>query len=439
MRRREGCHFYINIANLNDVIVKEEEKTGNVIHSVHALDTFFSSIEAYGNKNYHDIFVVEKVTGSRLHMYITDDINNAYSAIVDIAVYAYNLTSYLNSNVGKYKSLLKFEIQIGCCYGDFYDFVFKKENKEEETTIGYAANYAAKLQSITSLGFLSISENIYETIKDEYKSIFLMKNDARISKYKQLCYYTASLSKFKRTQSIESGLDYAKEVANRVNLNEINFSTPNSMINLDYISKKENKKIEGIPLFADIRGFTSQFEKDDSNLPEMAKKTHDILLSMYEIVNKKGTHVQFQGDREFALYHNYRDYNCIEDAVLAGMRIIDKVYEYKICVGVGQAFGTMFVSKIGARGEKDIVVLGHTVIDADAFEDEYAEENQLVIGVEIYQILKNKNIQLANQFIKLNERCYYTTVGYKKYIQVLQDKHLSKNNQQRNYNGAWRT
>ena len=40
----------------------------------------------------------------------------------------------------------------------------------------------------------------------------------------------------------------------------------------------------------------------------------------------------------------------------------------------------MFVSKIGARGEKDIVVLGHTVIEADIFEDDYAKENQLVIG-----------------------------------------------------------
>ena len=136
MRRKEGCHFYINIANLNEVVTKEEERTGNVTHAVHALDTFFSSIEAYGKKYYSDIFVVEKVTGSRLHMYITEDMTKAYSAIIDIAVYAYALSYYLNRNVGKYKSLLDFEIQVGCCYGKFYDFIFKTEEKEEETTIG---------------------------------------------------------------------------------------------------------------------------------------------------------------------------------------------------------------------------------------------------------------------------------------------------------------
>ena len=438
MRRKEGCHFYINIANLNEVVTKEEERTGNVIHAVHALDTFFTSIEAYGKNNYPDIFAVEKVTGSRLHMYVIDGITKAYSAIIDIAVYAYALSSYLNKNVGKYNSLLDFEIQVGCCYGKFYDFIFKTEEKEEETTIGYAANYAAKLQSITSTGFLSISENIYEEIEEEQKSFFSIKRDGRISKYGQSCYYTANLSKFNVAKRVESGLEYAKEVAYRVNLNELHFASANSKINLDYLTKKESKKIEGIPLFADVRGFTAQFKDDDSNLAEMAKKTQDILTSMYKIVNRKGTHVQFQGDREFALYHNFGDYDCCEDAVLAGMRIIDAVHEFQVCVGVGQSLGKLFVSKIGARGEKDIVVLGHTVIEADAFEDDYAKENQLVIGSEIYQVLRARNFQLAGQFTKLNERCYYTTVGYKKFMQLIEDERLTKNNQQRNYNGAWR-
>ena len=57
---------------------------------------------------------------------------------------------------------------------------------------------------------------------------------------------------------------------------------------------------------------------------------------------------------------------------------------------------------------------------------------------EIYQILHTKNIQLAGQFKKLNDRCYYTTVGYRKFMQLLEDNRLAQNNQQRNYNGAWR-
>ena len=48
MERKQGIHFYINIKNFNR-LVTEEEASGGVNHSIHALDTFFSSIERYGS------------------------------------------------------------------------------------------------------------------------------------------------------------------------------------------------------------------------------------------------------------------------------------------------------------------------------------------------------------------------------------------------------
>lgn len=438
MIRKEGCHFYINIANFDDVVLKEDERTGDVKHAVHALDTFFSSIELYGKRTYPNTFIVEKVTGARLHMYIVDDIEKIYDTVIDIVACAYELSLFINKKIGKYKSLLDFQIQVGCSYGKFYDFMFRTENKEEETTIGYAANYAAKLQSITTVGFVSISENIYNTIKNDNKKLFKGVKDERIKKYQQEIYYTARLSEFEQIRHVEQIIEYAKEFASKVNLSELIFTSPVKKINLDYLTRKAGNKIEGIPLFADVRGFTEHFKEDDSNLQEMANKTQNILTSMYNIVDNKGTHIQFQGDREFALFHNYDNYSCCEDAVLAGMKIIDAVQEYQVCVGVGLSMGKMFVAKIGARGEKDIVVLGKTVIEADSLEDDYAKENQLVIGTSIYESLIQKNHQLALQFKKLNEYCYYTTVGYGEFQQALRNSYLEKNNIDRNYNGAWK-
>jgi len=113
-----------------------------------------------------------------------------------------------------------------------------------------------------------------------------------------------------------------------------------------------------IPLFADVRGFTAQFDAEDSNLEEMAVKTQNILTTMYDIVeNCHGTHVQFQGDREMAVFHDYPSYSCAVDAVIAGLRIIDGVKNYQVSVGVGQAYGKLFAAKIGARGEKDSILL----------------------------------------------------------------------------------
>ena len=54
MKRYNGIHFYINIKNYNDIILEEEERFGKVNHAIHALDTFFSSIDHTG-KGYRQI------------------------------------------------------------------------------------------------------------------------------------------------------------------------------------------------------------------------------------------------------------------------------------------------------------------------------------------------------------------------------------------------
>lgn len=42
MKKLEGIHFYVDVANFNDVVMDEETRQGKVNHSIHALDTFFS-------------------------------------------------------------------------------------------------------------------------------------------------------------------------------------------------------------------------------------------------------------------------------------------------------------------------------------------------------------------------------------------------------------
>lgn len=78
MQKFEGIHFYVNVANFNEVVIDEETKNGKVNHAIHALDTFFSGIESFGKKNFSEKFVIEKITGARLHMYVVDDVNEAW-------------------------------------------------------------------------------------------------------------------------------------------------------------------------------------------------------------------------------------------------------------------------------------------------------------------------------------------------------------------------
>lgn len=437
MKKLEGIHFYVNVANFNDVVMDEETRQGKVNHSIHALDTFFSSIESFGKKEFPDTFVVEKITGSRLHMYVLNDIVESYEVVEEVVKFAGDLTKYLNNDIAKYKSLLGFEIQAGACFGSFYNFEFKRENADEETTIGYAANYAAKLQGLSNIGAIAISSNIFDILEHEKKTIFVKHDSSKVQKYGEDCYYEMPIVKLSRKLDYTESLSKSREYASKINLTDMVFRKPTKSVTFDDLSKKECKEVEGIPLFADIRGFTSQFDNDDTNLEEMTIKTQDILTAMYnQVEQNKGIHVQFQGDREFALFHNYSEYECYLDAVKAGLKMIDAVKVYGVSIGVGQSFGKMFAAKIGARGEKDFLLIGTTVIEADKNEDDNAKANQLVISNDIYVALKRINSKWADIFTKA-DGYYYTTSGYNDLTNLIAQEQLRSNNRNNNYNGAW--
>lgn len=180
MHKFEGIHFYVNVANFNEVVIDEEIKNGKVNHSIHALDTFFSGIESFGKKNFPEKFVIEKITGARLHMYVVDDVNEAYEIVEEVVKFAGDLSRYLNNDIAKYKTLLEFKIQAGACFGSFYNFEFKRQNADEETTIGYAANYAAKLQGLCNIGNIAVSSNIFDTFNTEKKNKYVKHSSSKV-------------------------------------------------------------------------------------------------------------------------------------------------------------------------------------------------------------------------------------------------------------------
>jgi hypothetical protein len=124
------------------------------------------------------------------------------------------------------------------------------------------------------------------------------------------------------------------------------------------------------------------------------------------------------------------------DAVKAGLQLIDAVKPFGVSIGVGQSFGKMFATRIGARNEKDYLLIGSVVVEADINEDENAKPNQLVISEEIYEYLKNHETSWAEIFKKQDDY-YYTTVGYNFMKNKITQKDLETSNKRQNYNGAW--
>lgn len=447
MERLEGIHFYIDVKNLNEVVVDEEERTGEVKHAVHALDTLFTSTERYGKRKHRNL-VVEKITGSRLHLYVVDDLVSAFDAAADVIAYAYQVCGYLNGQIYKYRSLKDLVIRAGAAYGEFYSFTFTSGDYTELTTIGYVANISAKLQSLCGASAVSVTEEVYSSLGESLRMSFSYVEDSSLEKYGQDGYYSAKLVDLSRSLGPRDLNEReVREYANSLNLEDLRFDEVRRKMSFDDITRTHGKRLNGIPLFADVRDFTSKFDEDNLNLDEMSERTRRILEALYTVATRHGgLHVQFQGDREFALFHNvpawtavgvhHPEEGCFRAAVLAAMRMIDAVRGMGVHIGVGGAFGAIYAARIGARGEKDRILLGETVMEADLMEDRHAKEDEIAITRAVYDGLLAEDSDLAGQFT-YRGGYYVTHVGFDEYRRKVETRNLYVNTSSNNYNGAW--
>lgn len=446
MNKESGIHFYINVKNFNNVVLAEEDQFGSVNHAIHALDTLFRSVEQFGITRFKDSFVVEKITGARLHMYFRNQNADAIESLLTIASYAYQVSQRINRDIPKYNKLTDFRLQMGADVGDFFVFEFYHSDNNHEnilsevTTIGYPANFAAKLQAIAENSYLCISTNLYELSDYGVKNLFEKKTSPDIKKYGQPEYYTAHVNLFSKNYRIDEEMKAVAEYANKVNLTDMQFPVASKLLSFDDLSKGKGKTVTGIPLFADVRGFTTKFYADGSNLEEMAIETQSILETMYNVTTMHGgVHVQFQGDREMALFHDIGDDKCIEKAIIAGMRMIDKVSDMMLDIhlGAGADYGKMYAARIGARGEKDNILVGETVISSDRLEDEKAGRNEIAISPELYKELQEMNSKLVSFFKRRDGGEFVATIGYKEFLRESENDNNIRDTRNHSYNGAW--
>lgn len=439
MLLKKGIHFYINIKNYEKIIEAEENNTGKVTHSVHALDRFFKLIESYASsKN----ATIEKITGSRLHLFLEGELQDIKDAMFMIAVYSNVVAQAINGNY-KYNSIKNFLINVGASYGEFYYEHFNEGDLDEDTSFGFPCNFAAKLETKSNSCEIAIDEHIYNSFADKIGFIECNDKDFQL-KYNNGKYYKISIDKideiyFSQKQQ-DKVFDLVNEKVNDINLSDIEIVTPNDQPNFENCYLKNVYKLNGIAFYSDIRNFTSKFNDEGFDLSLMSSVAKNALINMYKVLkNSNGLHVQFQGDREFGIFYNKDEQTCAKQAVSVALHLIDtfSTMNYGLKIGIGESFGNLYVTKFGIRNHKDIAVLGSSLFDANEAEDKFAKENELVITENIYLLIKSDKV-LASLFEKIPNTIFYKTkYGFTCYRLRNEQNHSQKLFENNMYNGAW--
>lgn len=456
----KGIHLYVNINNLNSIIKSDENNHENLCRTFHALNTFTWAMEKFTDELPN--VEVEKFTTSRLHFYITEkygDSETISTTMLEIVAFAQSLSNHINK-LSKYQSLIDFKIGAGADYGEFTEFKFEdpKSGIEEMTTIGSPANRAAKLQSLCENGSILISKEVYNILPAHARCVFFgeAKATAKLAaKYADLSAYKSTINdiygilddSYKKHES--RCLDYATEVANKLNLGDMDVTEAKSQIDFTSLSLQHSKTTDdAVILFSDIRNFTKTV--DEENLAEIKQLTQQVLEMMNKQVrDRDGVHVQFQGDRESAVFNKFsgekNDYAM--RAVLCAMRMLDKIAEInknrhgkELDIGIGCALGTIFATRIGIRGRKFNVVMGQTVKEADDAEDNIAGANinspktEIAITEDMFKYLINlsgKEAKLIKQNFKErkqdNKVYYVSTLSFSEFQDKLNSESLQQN------------
>lgn len=390
------------------------------------MNTLFTSIERYVNDNFKDLVEIEKVTGSRLHLIISGD--EKEDIMIVICKFSYILSKTFESFT-KYSNLDEMKLQFGADLGYYCDAEIIVGEESEYTSIGYPANYAAKLQSISKVGKLYLSEALLNCYDELDKNNFIKVCDESANstkkKYNNGDIYSLNLNKFddpvlfnKSTiKNFSTYVEKARELSNNLNYRSMSTIRPNSNFTFATWSVQNIATFDGTIVYADIRGFTKEFKPDGSNLLELKKITVSILETMYKkCIENKGIHIQFQGDREFVLFPHYM----YDDACLFAIKLIDAIKKTGRHIGVGISSGKLYGFKIGIRGLKDNVLLGIPVIIADKLEDLYAKEDCVAISEGVYLNLSDcsvKNLFTYSGNIEIiKQKYYWTSIGYEGFV-----------------------
>lgn len=176
--------------------------------------------------------------------------------------------------------------------------------------LGPSANYAAKI--ISSAGRLRITTELYEELPDNLQEI-CTKIDDDVYQINAITQTRLDelLVEYKINWDREASTERIAEDKRSFPLKDIEYSSANTLIDIDALSIRNNKKVMGASIFGDIAGFTAYIDsaETDEKKREALRVLHAIRREMATVVKTDhgGIRVQYQGDRVQGIFHMPKD------------------------------------------------------------------------------------------------------------------------------------
>jgi Adenylate and Guanylate cyclase catalytic domain len=413
-----GVHVYLEVANFSDLTAASEED-GNLKPFLRALHIYQRQLSWIVENLFDGVRV--QFQASRMHVLFYRPIDDAEElsakAVLLMAVARDFLRFVFNPLFPKCDNL-------AVCAGADIGTVIGTRNgvrgDRELLFLGDPANHAAK---IIDTG-LRLTARVYDALPKDLKDVCEIADEAK-KLYRIPVLPKDDLVALTETYGITWDRDEMKERIeadiDAMPLKDFEYSSAEELIDFERLSYRNNKRVLAASIFADVTGFTkfigSAATEDEKvqalqALHVMRKEFTRVATQDYNAVR-----VQFQGDRMQAIVHLPEDdtkkiaRKAVDIAVgvqssmeLVIKDVVDGIGSLGLSVGVD--VGIVIATKLGARGRRDRMVVGSSVLGA-AGNEERTSKRQIGVSKPVYSEL-DEDVQGYFSYDK-SALCYVAT------------------------------
>lgn len=406
VREVDGSHVYLNIKNIDALIEDAGNNKDNQRKLIRALNTLLRAQNAIFKEQH-----IIQVQSAKLHLINYKPYEEQDKICLGSVVASISYISFIHDIFNDvFSDLNKFQCNGGSSFGKFYVANIGKRADRELISLGSSANWGAKI--LDASGNLTVTEETYFLLPEDLKKIFFKE------KVKNREVYSSTISRWSDYPDLQKkyATDYDPESLKALiedykaslPLSEIDITGTNQQIDFKDLSARNVKRFHSVTLFCDLDGFTNyvgEAEKEDT-LKELIRLFHGIRYELQNVIEDfGGTAVQHRGDCVIATFNlpidddkkDEKIENVVQAAagLLWSMGELNKYFKgypnLKLAIGIDG--GTIVATKLGTNGDKDKILIGGSVTNAELLQQENTAGTEITITKSQFDVLKNQTLK----------------------------------------------
>jgi class 3 adenylate cyclase len=435
--RAHGAHIYADVKNAHLLVAeagndKQEQK--KLIRGLSVLRRMQGELADENNVGRI------QMQGARFHgmchkPYDGDKVSNEAGRAECSVIFAITVQSYLYDVFNDvFDDLKNFSGAVGVDSGRFLIANIGVRGDRELISLGSCANIAAK--AISESGTITVTKRVFDLLPMDLQEQFQPEDPVSgVEVYRSSGLrwknYPDLAKKLKVDFDHERWKKKTKEAKDNLVLANMNVSAVETKIDVEALSENNSKRFDCGPFYADLDGFTAciQAAEKDDEVKKLVRVFHLIRQEFQSIIESDydGMSVQHQGDCVLGLGYlpaggdnddrRRRKALNIAIAIQSSMEHVLQEYVGKsnIHVAVGVDAGNLLLTRLGKKGERELVAISPPVDSAQRLQKK-STAKQIRISETVYTAINDDT--LKDQFTKSGDSYVATGITFPKLEQL---------------------